>query len=124
MPPEEKEVVADLRLRRYASWGAVLGAALWAVYFVGFLIYHSLTPGLSSGSWFLQILEKNYAACIGVPLSALTAFCIVLLLKIVSHAPIELEALGFKFRGAAGPVVLWIFCFLAVIFGVYLLWGK
>ena len=38
--------------------------------------------------------------------------------------PIEMEALGFKFRGASGPVVLRIFCFLVIVFGVYLLWNK
>ena len=120
----ENEAEIDVRFRRFANWCAVIGAAMWAAYFVGFLIYHSLKRSQSSGSWFLQVLERNYAACVGVPLSALTAFCIVLLLKIVSTGPIEIEALGFKFRGAAGPVVLWIFCFLAVTFGVYLLWGK
>lgn len=124
MASEEKEPEIEIRFRRYANWSAVVGTALGAGYFSGFLIYHSLVPGLSEGSWFLQVLEKNYAACIGVPLSALTAFCVVLLLKIISTGAIEFEALGFKFRGASGPVVLWIFCFLAVIFGVYLLWGK
>ncbi len=41
-----------------------------------------------------------------------------------SESRFRMEAFGFKFRGASGPVVLWIFCFLAVIFGVYLLWDK
>ena len=124
MTSESHETDSETRFRRYTSWAAVLGTALWACYFIGFMVYHSLVPSSSSESWFIQIIEKHYAATIGVPLSAITAFCIVHLLKAVSTGPIEIEALGFKFRGAAGPVVLWIFCFLAVIFGVYLLWNR
>lgn len=124
METETKQPAIDNRLRRYANWGIVLGTALWACYFVGFLVYHSLRSTTADNSWLLQIIAKHYAAAVGVPLSAISAFCIVLLLQVVVSGPIELEALGFKFRGAAGPVVLWIFCFLAMVFGVYLLWGK
>jgi hypothetical protein len=35
---------------------------------------------------------------------------------------IEFEAAGFKFRGASGPVVLWIFCYLAIVTSIKLLW--
>lgn len=115
---------SDARFRRYANWAIVIGTGLGTSYFLGFLVYHSLVPVSTIGNWFLQILEKHYAACIGVPLSAIAAFCVVLLPKVVSSGSIEIEALGFKFRGASGPVVLWIFCFLAIIFGMYLLWDK
>jgi hypothetical protein len=124
MELEIKETESESRFRRYANWSIVIGTGIGASYFLGFLVYHSLVPKPASESWFILLIEKHYAATIGVPLSAITAFCIVLLLKVVNAGPVELEALGFKFRGAAGPVVLWIFCFLAVIFGVYLLWNK
>lgn len=124
METETKESSLEIRLRRYANWGIVLGTGVCACYFVGFMIYHSVYSTNAEKSWLLQIIVQHYAASIGVPLSAIAAFCIVLLLKVVVTGPIEIEALGFKFRGAAGPVVLWIFCFLAMVFGVYLLWGK
>ena len=63
------------------------------------------------------------AATIGVGISAITAFCLVASLEI-SRGPIEFEALGFKFKRASGPVVLWVFCFLVMIHGVWLLWDK
>ena len=56
-------------------------------------------------------------------MSAISAFCLVALLEI-ARGPIEFEALGFKFKGASGPAILWVFCFLAMIFGVWLLWDK
>jgi hypothetical protein len=114
---------AEARLRKLATWIAVLGTWTIAAYFFGFLIYHSIRPTNSSGSWFLSVLEKHFAACLGVPLSAISAACIVMLLK-ATAGPIEFEGLGFKFRGASGPIILWMICFLAMILGVYLLWNR
>jgi hypothetical protein len=35
---------------------------------------------------------------------------------------LEFEALGFKFRGASGPVVLWVLCYFAITLSIKLLW--
>jgi hypothetical protein len=53
-------------------------------------------------------------------MAATTSFSIVSLFK-VTNGPIEFEALGFKFHGASGPVVLWLLCFLAVVVSFHLL---
>jgi hypothetical protein len=47
----------------------------------------------------------------------------VSLLKVTS-GPIEFEAIGFKFRGASGPIVLWVFCFLSIAVAFHLLWPN
>jgi hypothetical protein len=39
-----------------------------------------------------------------------------------TSGPIEFEGLGFKFKGASGPVVLWVFCFLAIAGAIKLVW--
>ena len=85
--------------------------------------YESIWVKPSPENWFLKLLEKHYAALLGTPAAAATAFFVVVLLKVTS-GPIEFEALGFKFRGAFGPIVLWIFCFLAVVTALCLLWGN
>lgn len=72
-------------------------------------------------SWLLGIIQAHFAATVLLPIALLEAFCIVMLLKFVT-GPIEFEALGLKLRGAAGPVILWIFCFLAIVTGIHLLW--
>jgi hypothetical protein len=72
---------AETRLRKLATWIAVLGTWTIAAYFFGFLIYHSIRPTTSSGSWFIGVLEKHFAACLGVPLSAISSACIDLLLS-------------------------------------------
>ena len=110
-------------LRRWIIWAAVIGTALWAGYFFIFLIYQSIFGGAASDNWFLRMVQEHPAATIGIAMSAITAFCLVALLEI-ARGPIELEAMGFKFKGASGPVILWVFCFLAMIFGVWLLWDK
>jgi len=111
MNNENLDPEPESRFRRYANWSIVIGTGLGTSYFLGFLVYHSLVPVSTINNWFLQILEKHYAACIGVPMSAIAAFCVVLLLKVVSIGSIEIEALGFKFRGASGPVVYGFFVF-------------
>jgi hypothetical protein len=59
----------------------------------------------------------------GVPLAALVALCIVIVLENTS-GHIEMEGpLGFKFKGASGPVILWICCFLAIVGAIKLTWA-
>jgi hypothetical protein len=117
----EVEESSERSIRKVASWIAVIGTSIFAGYFFCFLIYQSAWGSASATNWFTRVLEAQFAASVGVPLSAISAACIVLLLK-ATTGPIEFEALGFKFRGASGPIVLWIFCFLAVIAGMKMLW--
>lgn len=110
-------------LRLWVTRAVVIGTILWTGYFFGFLIYQSLFGGPRSDNWFLAMVQQHPAATVGVAISAITAFCLVALLE-VARGPIEFEVLGFKFRGASGPLILWVFCFLALIFAVWLLWDK
>lgn len=108
-------------IRRWGTVAAVIGTGLWAGYFFLFLIYQSLVGGGPSDNWFLRMVQDQPAATIGIAVSAISAFCLVVVLEISSGA-IEFEVLGFRFRGASGPVVLWVLCFLALVFATWLLW--
>lgn len=110
-------------LRRWITWAAVIGTALWVGYFFLFLVYQTIVGSSISDNWFLQMIQEHPAATIGVAMSAISAFCLVALLEI-TRGTIEFEVIGFKFKGASGPVILWVFCFLAMIFAVWLLWDK
>lgn len=109
-------------LQELANWIAVLGTWLLAAYFFGFLIYHTLKKTSSTDSWFLTVIERNFAATIAVPLSAISSACIVVMLEATTGEPIVFEALTVKFSGASGPVVLWVFCFSVMILAVKVLW--
>ncbi len=69
-----------------------------------------------------ELVLRNFAAIIGLPMAAIGAFIVVVFLRQTHEGPIEFEGLGFRFRGASGPVVLWLVCFLAIAGAIKLLW--
>jgi hypothetical protein len=71
----------------------------------------------------VEIARKHVAATIGLPAASVAALLVVLLLE-WNAGPIEYEGLGFRFRGASGPIVLWVLCFLAIVAGIRLLWNQ
>jgi hypothetical protein len=54
-------------------------------------------------------------------LAAGLAYLIVLLLP-ASYGRIEFKVAGVSFKGASGPVILWLLCFLAIVVAFKLLW--
>lgn len=72
--------------------------------------------------WTGQVSAYHLSMIFGAPFQTsfaiFSALFVVLLLRF-STGPIEFEGLGFKFRGASGPLVMWILCFLAIIAGLY-----
>lgn len=66
-------------------------------------------------------IQKNFAATVVMAFAALVALFVVLLLQ-YSAGQIEFEVPGFKFRGASGPVVLWVLCFMAATASIKFLW--
>lgn len=83
----------------------------------GVLLYFALPPET------LREMGKAHGrVLLGLPSAAMMSLTIISLLRVTS-GPIEFEApFGFKFKGASGPVVLWIFTFLACVTGVVALW--
>lgn len=106
-------------IKQLAQWFALLGAAISSFFVLAALIYIFVIDI----ELVKQLVESNPRAVIGLPCAVLTSYCIVLFLEATS-GPIELEALGFKFRGASGPIILWIFVFLAVVSGIAILWNS
>lgn len=120
---ERRQERMDWWFRRISQWFVVGGTATAGLFFLSFLVWHTIHPVPAAG-WMVTVLNDHYAATIGVPLSAITAFCVVTLLHVISKGDIEFSFLGFTLKGAAGPVILWIMCFLAVVLGFELLWDN
>jgi hypothetical protein len=55
-------------------------------------------------------------------MAAIGSFMIIVLLRQTNQGPIEFEGLGFKFRGASGPVVLWAVCFFVISLAIKMHW--
>jgi hypothetical protein len=69
----------------------------------------------------IEIAKRNLAALVGLPVAAVFALLLVLGLQQAS-GPIKFEGLGFKFEGASGQIILWVFTFLAMAGAIKLLW--
>jgi len=68
-----------------------------------------------------SIVYDHFAVIVGLPMVAVLSLAIVLLLP-QTYGRIEFKALGIRFKGAAGPVVLWLLCFLSISAVIKLLW--
>jgi hypothetical protein len=66
-------------------------------------------------------IEQHPLGTIGLFGMAIFSFSIVTFLR-QTEGPIEFEALGMKFKGAAGQVVLWAFCVVVLSLCAKLLW--
>lgn len=104
------------RLRRLLSWASVI-----AVIGYGTVLFVLFLTGGFRDLQMTALVLKHYPTVVGLPSAAAAALFIVLVLK-AAAGPIEFEGLGFKFQGASGPVVLWIFCFLAIVAAIRTVW--
>ena len=113
-----------MNLRDFAGWAAIIGTCLLTASFFAFLAYHCLKKTSAESSWLLKILEAHFAATVAVPLSAISSACVVLLLGVANGGDLSFEAGFLSFKGASGPVTLWLTCFVSMIAAVKLLWGS
>ncbi|KVO99812.1 hypothetical protein WL28_11680 [Burkholderia ubonensis] len=98
------------------SWVAVLGGIAFAFLFFASIVWVSLY-----GAWD-SIARDHFPAVVGLPSAALAALFIVLVLRTVA-GPIEMKIVGFEFKGASGPIVMWIACFLSIAMAIRWLWA-
>jgi hypothetical protein len=108
---------SNSRLKQIIFGAVIIGTAAFTTIFLVLNVYLLWIDN----KLVMKIIEEHYAATMGLPLAAIAALVLVLLLE-ASAGPIEIEGLGFKFRGASGPAILWIFVFLAMTLAIKLLW--
>jgi hypothetical protein len=104
-------------LRQAAQWIATLGLVIGSFSALALIIY----VFWSDPKAFTAILVAQVRAVVGIPMAAVSAFCVVWVLEATSGS-IEFEIGPMKFRGASGPVVLWVFAFIAFVMAINLLW--
>lgn len=117
MEQEKHTILQEMSFQRAAGWIAIIGTTTFVVGFFAFL----LLSLWRAEEWMINIIKDHFAGIYVIPLAAIGALCVVLVLRFTS-GPIEFEAYGVKFKGSSGPVVFWILCFLAVVGGTKLLW--
>lgn len=67
------------------------------------------------------LISEHFTALVGLPAAFGAAFVVVALFRTV-EGRIVFSALGFKFEGASGPIVMWVLCFLAIVAAIKALW--
>ena len=112
------------KLKQYATWGVVIGTALWTGFFFSFLIISALFPNAVPESWFLAMIMEHPSGTIGIAISAISAFSVVAVLDVFARDPIVIRFWQFEVKGAAGPVILWVLCFLTLVLGGEILWDN
>ena len=116
MPIEEPSASPTSTLRKTAHWIVLIGATV----FGGTFIYGGAISMLRDPSLY-QLALQHFPAVVGLPSAAIASLCIVVVLE-GTAGPVEFETLGLKFKGAAGPIVFWVLCFLAITAAIHLLW--
>lgn len=96
----------------------ILVPVVFGLYVIS-LLYH-LGNARAQGQ-FSTLVLLHPAAMVGIPLAGISALCLVILLRSTS-GPIEFKAAGVEFKGAAGPIIMWIMTFLAFVVSIKLLW--
>jgi hypothetical protein len=114
-PPVDDQF--DRKMRRFAQLLVLAGAFCFGAVFIMGAI-----GTIATQMWVVELAQKHFAATVGLPFAALAAICLVVILEI-NAGRIEMRGLGFTFRGAAGPIIMWIFCFLAIVSAIKLVWN-
>jgi hypothetical protein len=105
--------------RRFAAWAYVLGIFLVS----GFSFFLIISMARTRGD-FYAISVQHFPVVVGLPLAAVASIFVVLLFRVVSGGTISVSLLGLKFEGAAGPVIMWVICFLSIVLSFNALWDK
>lgn len=110
----------DERLRKAISWIIVASVSIFALFSLFFLVRAGF-KGNSFGNFYFSTLQEHFRVVVGLPMAAVAALFVVLVLRSTS-GPIELEVLNLKFKGASGPIIFWLLCFMAITFAIKYLW--
>ena len=105
-------------VRQVVTWLCVVsGPALAAITF-----FPIVRAALQQQQWLLTIFQQHYVVIFGLPSAALLSFMLVVVFE-ARFDNIEMEIANIvKFRGASGPIILWVLCFLSIASAIKLLW--
>jgi hypothetical protein len=105
-------------VRQVVTWLCVIsGPALAAITF-----FPIVRAALQQQQWLLTIFQQHYVVIFGLPSAALLSFMLVVVFE-ARFDNIEMEIANIvKFRGASGPIILWVLCFLSIASAIKLLW--
>lgn len=118
MNQSELDTINDSKFHKILKWSLLIATVLAFLWYFSFLLINIF---LKDG-WVIEIMKQHTPITIGLPFSALSSLFLVLLLQ-YSSGQIEFKVLGFEFKGASGPIVFWIMCFMSFVLAIKILWN-
>lgn len=109
----------DQRVRKGVTILAVIGAVAIAA----MLVIAVIGLSVSGDVVYASIVVTHYPVTFGLPMAAIAALVLVFLLE-YARGPVEFEVPGFKFKGAAGPLVMFVIVYLAIASSIAFLWDS
>ncbi len=76
---------------------------------------------LVTDGWMNNLLQNHYVFFVGLPFAGFLAYFVVGTLENIRGA-VEFEIIGIKFKGASGPILMWIITFLSIVLSMHLAW--
>jgi hypothetical protein len=107
----------DTRGAALAVWLAL--GLLFLVLLLGLALAYLAVSGISFREGVIGGLVRAY----GLVTAGVASFTVVAVLKQTYGGPLSFRGLGFEFEGASGPVVMWLICYLGIVFSFRLLAG-
>jgi hypothetical protein len=104
------------RIRTIAHWVILV---LGSIFTGAFVITAAVAMWKHPGAMALAL--DQFPAAVLLPGGAISALCLVVFLETTSGR-VEFSGLGFTFKGASGPIVMWAFCLLVYAGAIALLW--
>jgi hypothetical protein len=68
-----------------------------------------------------SMVMAHFTVIVGLPAAGIFSFLVVSTFETTS-GNIQFKALGVEFKGAAGPILMWVICLLAIVLSIRLLW--
>src|SRR5262245_37642721 len=112
-PADTSPTPADDKLTSLTFNFSVFFAFFWCIF------GRSIISGIRV--WWNSPIHPSFLPFMGVGFGVIVAFAIVLTLKYATGEPVEFKLFGNEWKGASGPIFLWVVCFLAIVYGLYLL---
>jgi hypothetical protein len=100
----------------WESWSAFLAGIAFSV-----LLFWACCFLQRRGGWW-RIGVVHFATVVGLPCAGIAALCLVVVLQTVA-GDVEFKIGWFEFHGAAGPIVMWVLCFVAISSAIRFTWN-
>ena len=89
------------------------------------LLYIAALLVLSFTDWIARDLRTialdHFRTIVALPVAGVFALLVVSIFQVTS-GNIEFNALGFKLKGAAGPILMWVVVYVAIAITIYVNW--